>query len=215
MASKIAWIELPTLEQKLLKLINTSPNFYIEIGANDGVAQSNTLALELFYGWEGLLIEPSSATFERLKKNRSKRRNYLLKSACVSSGFPDSRVDLVYSNLMSVVLGLDSDVADPRAHAESGGKFLSADDSIYIESVPCITMSGALNIAGAPARIGLLSLDVEGAELEVLKGVDFEKYQFDWILIESRDIKRLTKFLNPHGYVLKKKMSHHDYLFSQ
>ena len=35
------------------------PNgFYIEAGANNGVAQSNTLELEK-RGWSGLLIEPN------------------------------------------------------------------------------------------------------------------------------------------------------------
>lgn len=203
------------LDQKLLESIDTSPSYYVEIGANDGVAQSNTLALELFYGWEGLLIEPSNATFKRLKKNRSKRRNYLLRSACVSSSFPDSTVDLIYSNLMSVVLGLDSDLADPHEHAKSGEKFLSPGDSIRTESVPATTMTRALEMARAPGRIGLLSLDVEGAELEVLQGIDFEKYRFDWMLIECRDIKRLGAFLNDYGYILQAKLSFHDYLFSE
>jgi len=206
--------ELPTLEQKLLGVIDKLPSYYVEIGANDGVAQSNTLALELFYGWKGLLIEPSSSTFERLKKNRSQRRNFLLKSACVSSDFPNTTVDLVYSNLMSIALGLDSDVLDPQAHADSGAKFLSPRDSIHIESVPATTMTCALELAGAPDRIGLLSLDVEGAELEVLKGIDFEKYRFDWMVIECRRVDRLAKFLGGHGYTLQEKLSHHDYLFS-
>ena len=202
------------MNQKLLDAIDTSPSYYIEIGANDGVTQSNSLALEIFYGWEGLLIEPSSDTFARLERNRSKRRNYLLRSACVSSAYPDSTCDLLYSNLMSVVPGLDSDVSDAYAHAESGAEFLAFDDPIRIESVPAITMTRVLEMAGAPSRIGLLSLDVEGAELEVLKGIDFEKYQFDWMLIECRSIERLVTFLEIYGYALREKLSHHDYLFS-
>ena len=207
-------LEHPGLNQKLLEAIDTSPSYYVEIGANDGVAQSNTLALEIFHGWTGLLIEPSTDTFQRLKRNRSQRRNYLLKSACVSSAFPQSTVDLIYSNLMSVALGLDSDVSDPHAHAESGAKFLSSEDPIRVESVPATTMTRALEMAGAPIRIGLLSLDVEGAELEVLKGIDFEKYQFDWMVIECRRIDRLKKFLEIRGYALQEKLTHHDWLFS-
>lgn len=200
---------------RLLKAIDTSPSYYVEIGANDGVSQSNTLALELFYGWEGLLIEPSERIFERLEHNRSKRRNYLLKSACVSNAFPANTVRLIYSNLYSVALGLDSDNIDPHAHAESGAKHLSPNDPIRIEVVPATTMTRALEVAGAPTKIGLLSLDVEGAELEVLKGIDLEKYRFDWMLIECRNIKRLAAYIGTYGYVLQEKVSPYDYLFSR
>ena len=212
---KPSYFGLEGLDQKVLEAIDTSPSYYIEIGANDGVSQSNTLALELFYGWKGLLIEPANSTFEKLKRNRTKRRNYLLRSACVSRSFPQATVDLIYANLMSIAVGLDSDVPDPGAHAASGEKFLSQEDSVSIESVPAITMTRALEIAGAPGRIGLLSLDVEGAELEVLRGIDFQKYHFGWILVESRSVQRITSFLEKNGYAMQSKLSAHDYLFAQ
>lgn len=206
---------LRDLDRKLIEVIDNSPNYYIEIGANDGVSQSNTLALELFYGWRGLLIEPISSTFGKLKKNRSKRRNFLLNSACVSRSYAEQTVDLLYSDLMSVALGLDSDVRDPVAHAFSGKKFLSPQDSTRVETVPATTMTRALEKAGAPTQIGLLSLDVEGAELEVLKGLDFRTYQIDWILVESRQVDRISALLSRNGYAVHSKLSHHDYLFTR
>jgi FkbM family methyltransferase len=169
--------------------------------------------LELFYGWNGLLIEPIDSTFQKLKKNRNGRRNFLLKAACVSSSYSLPTVDIIYANLMSTAVGLDTDVEDPVAHAEYGTRFLAPDDSIRVEQVPAITMTRALEIAKAPGEIGLLSLDVEGAELEVLKGIDFQKYQFNWIVVESRKIGRISDFLDGHGYVLLSKLSKHDYLF--
>jgi len=47
--------------------------YYVEIGANDGVSQSNTKYLELYESWRGLLIEPIPELFVKLKKNRSKK----------------------------------------------------------------------------------------------------------------------------------------------
>lgn len=204
---------LAGLDKLLIEAIDTSANYYVEIGANDGVQQSNTLALELFYGWNGLLIEPVDSTFQKLKKNRNGRRNHLLKAACVSEDFRSPSVDIIYSNLLSIGIGLDTDIDDPFEHADFGKRFLGPDDVVRVESVPAITMTRALELAKAPGKIGLLSLDVEGAELEVLKGVDFKKYYFDWIIVESRKVSRISEFLGKRGYVLLSQLSHHDYLF--
>src|SRR5690348_11414021 len=43
---------------------------FIEVGANDGFSQSNTYALERFYDWRGILIEPIPQLFERCKRFR-------------------------------------------------------------------------------------------------------------------------------------------------
>jgi len=67
--------------------------------------------------------------------------------------------------------------------------------------------------SNAPRVIDFLSLDVEGAETEVLRGVDFEKYSFKYMLIEHRDFNELEKFLGDKGYSFIEKLSYHDYLF--
>ena len=206
---------LRNLDRRFLEIIDHSPSFYIEIGANDGVSQSNTLALELFYGWTGMLIEPASSTFRKLKRNRSRRRNYLLKAACDSANFPAHTVQLGYADLMSSTLGIESDVADPLMYVAEAARYLSPGDSTRIETVTAVTMTEALEAAGAPEIIGFLSLDVEGTELEVLHGIDFERYSFEWLLIESRNLKRISAFLSPRGYRLHSQLSHHDYLFSR
>jgi hypothetical protein len=67
--------------------------------------------------------------------------------------------------------------------------------------------------ANSPAIIDLLSLDVEGAELEVLKGIKFDQYSFRFMCIESRNIDMIKSFLFIHNYELIDKLSEHDYLF--
>jgi hypothetical protein len=71
------------LDVKLRKWTGTRKGFYIELGANDGVSQSNTLLLELLFGWRGVLVEPVSSLFEELRHNRSRRRNAIYRAACV------------------------------------------------------------------------------------------------------------------------------------
>jgi translation initiation factor IF-3 len=59
----------------------------------------------------------------------------------------------------------------------------------------------------------LLSLDVEGSEMEVLKGLDHAKYRFEYICLECREIKKMEDYLQDHDYKLVKQLSSHDYLF--
>jgi len=43
---------------------------YLEVGAFDGLNQSNTLILKQKLGWKGILVEPIDEYYQLLKKNR-------------------------------------------------------------------------------------------------------------------------------------------------
>jgi hypothetical protein len=60
--------------------------------------------------------------------------------------------------------------------------------------------------------VTLFSLDVEGFEVDVLKGLDLSRHRPDFILVETRGINEVTLALSSH-YDLIAKLSHHDYLF--
>lgn len=74
-------------------------------------------------------------------------------------------------------------------------------------------MNNILLKSNAPKKIDLLSLDVEGSEMEVLKGINHKEYRFKYLCIETRDYKKLSDYLLQNDYVLLKKLSFHDYLF--
>ena len=76
-------------------------------------------------------------------------------------------------------------------------------------------MTSLLEEAGAPELIDFLSLDVEGNELNVLKGLDFSRYGFKYLLIEARNPREVADFLLPRGYGLREQVSSHDYLFGR
>ena len=67
---------------EVAKLFKGKKNgFFIEAGAFDGQVFSNTLLLEMYYNWTGLLIEPNPKAFqELLAKNR---KSYAMES-CLS-----------------------------------------------------------------------------------------------------------------------------------
>lgn len=55
--------------------------FFIECGAYDGETRSNTLNLERYYGWTGILIEADPINFAKMSL---KNRNAYLSPTCLS-----------------------------------------------------------------------------------------------------------------------------------
>jgi len=106
------------------------------------------------------------------------------------------------------------DLDDVEGHIQDAKKFMKAGETIFSFGAVAKPLSHILDESNAPSTIDFLSLDVEGAELEVLKGIDFEKYKFKFMLIECRDIDRLSSYLKAKNYQLVDKLSFHDYLFS-
>lgn len=203
---------LQDLDKKLIAIIGNKPGFFVELGANDGISQSNTKHLEMFHGWRGVLIEPYPGNFQKLSKTRSSSTHFV-NAACVSFGFQKSEMELTYSNLMTTPMEGSSDVEDRESHAQSGKKFLKGNERVSTFSAKARTLNSILDDAGAPSVIDLLSLDVEGGELEVLSGVDHSKYRFNWILAESRNKQKISDFLEKLGYAFHSQLTGHDFLF--
>lgn len=196
---------------KLSKILghNKDNSIFIELGGFDGVFQSNTLLLESF-GYNGILIEPSKDAFSKLIKNRSSKNDFYNK-ACVSFDYKDTFVQGDFRN------------GSPMSSVD-GNRRLNSD----LIKVPCDTLS---NILGGSKfkdnEIALLSLDCEGYELNVLKGLSFTKRP-KYVLIEiyTKDYAEITQFMESKGYDLVENFSgytkercphwdgsHNDYLF--
>ena len=57
----------------IMRLLRNQDNgFFVECGASDGEFLSNTLYMERFKNWTGLLIEPDPASFESLLTRKRK-----------------------------------------------------------------------------------------------------------------------------------------------
>lgn len=200
------------LDKTLLDYLNFEEGYFVELGANDGINQSNTFHLEKFKGWKGVLVEPIPHNFLNCLKIRS-QKTHVFSNACVSFEYHEKFVEIQYSNLMSVSLNLESDISDPISHANLGKQFLSESEKVFTFGAVARTLQSILEEARSPSLIDLLSLDVEGSEIEVLKGINHDKYKFKYICIECRDINKMEKYLNSKGYRLIKQLSVHDFLF--
>ena len=185
------------LDKRMLKYINYRNGFYIECGANDGVNQSNTWYFEKTLGWKGLLIEPVEEVFDELKKNRS-QRNFFFKKALRPFSYKNKNVFLKINPKDSLSTRSTTDDIDSRVQI----KVQSSNLNFLLDKIK------------APKIIDFFSLDVEGDEFQVLKGINFKKYTFSYILVESYELKKLKNFFNNNNYKYVKKMSNrNDHLF--
>jgi FkbM family methyltransferase len=183
------------LDLKMLKYINYKNGFFIECGANDGVNQSNTWYFEKKLNWKGILIEPVKTVFEKLKKNRSSN-NYFFNNILTSSTNKRKFIKMIYNNKDTLVTKSE--------YKPNTRKF-------YINA-KTKTLNRILDKIKAPKKIDFFSLDVEGDELNVLKGIDFKRYHFLYILIETNQFYKIQKFLQ-RKYKFEAKLSDGDYLF--
>jgi FkbM family methyltransferase len=197
------------LDYKLDQIIKKQKGFFIELGANNGLDQSNTAYFEFFREWTGLLIEPSIEKYQQCYLNRP---NSIVKNyACVSNEYAENTIIGDFNgHLMSSVNG-------------------SRLNSSNLVSVPTTTLEKLLDQYTNPGQIiDLLSLDTEGYELPILKGLNLEKYRPRYMLIEiyTKDFNEIVSFLLSHNYVLHSNFSnyslttnphwdgtHNDYLF--
>ena len=164
--------------------------FFIETGASDGINISNTYILEKEYNWNGLCIEPNSFFYKKLVDNRRcHTSNELLYS---SSGLELEFTN--YSYLGGIKKHLRSKILDKNLE--------------YIKKTTT-TLTDELDKINAPSIINYFSLDTEGSEYEILKGINFDKYQFNYISIETnKDTQKLdliTTLLKKHNYVIYRK----------
>lgn len=188
---------------------------FIEAGANDGLTQSNTMFLERYRNWKGILIEPIPDLYIRCLENRSQQsivENYALVGHD-SYDYGDMSIDMIYTpesnGLLSVI---DNEKAPElmKRTKEVGKKI----------RVPASLLDWVLRMAKGYHKmdlsyIDLLSLDVEGNELEALKGIDFDKWNIQYLLIEELSgSDEIKDHLSP-WYSQVGKLSEHDYLYKK
>lgn len=153
---------------------------FIELGAYDGLVQSNTKKLESEYDWNGILIEPSYTEYLKCLKNRTSKCYHC---ACVSFDYQNDTI---------------SGDFDKGPMSSVNGMRLKSND---LKQVKARTLQSILN-ENNMNHIDFLSLDVEGYELDVLKGIDFNQTKINYMLIEiyNKDYLNITQYLFNLGY---------------
>ena len=174
-----------------------------EAGAFDGKFESPTLRLER-NGWKVLLVEPVPRAFTSLLLNRV--NDYCLNLALGSSNEDD--VKFYVCNNHSKGASFSSLLLD----ANLFNAFGVDKDAEEIEeiSVNVRTLDYCLETVEFP-RLDILSLDVEGYEMEVLQGFRLDLWKPKLLLIENvTGDSNLREYLKDYSF---EGMLHHNDLF--
>jgi FkbM family methyltransferase len=173
---------------------NKKKGFFVEIGAYDGVQGSNCYYFEKHMDWQGIAIEASPLQFEKLKKNRNCK---LINTAI---GSDNNKVEFYEVTegftQMSGINNLNFKNSFERIKKNSNSKI----NKINIE---CKTFE---KLIPSGQIIDLISIDIEGNEFDVLKSIDFKKYEIKVIVLEN-NIPNQLSYLK---FFLEKNFSYFD-----
>ena len=169
--------------------------YFVEFGSLDGEQHNNTLALERELGWRGICVEPNPAHYPAVCRSR----NVIAMNAAVwrSTGQTIEMVDAY--GLTSAMEYKDSDIVAEYRNRDTTGVF----------TVQTISPNDLFARFKTPPVIDYMSLDVEGAEMDVLKAMDLKRYPIALMTVEHCEMperqSQLSEILEPQGYVLLKR----------
>lgn len=178
---------------------------YIELGALDGLRYSNSYLFSKGLGWHGILIEPNTHSFQNLKLNRPAPDELFNYAVCSDvrdvhfvnkqskKGSGGSPVDGVYEFMSSQFL---------KEHHPNLNKK-------NMKKIKCKPLSLIIQESSLTNQIiDFLSVDVEGAEFEVLKTLNLQQHHFGVIFYEAdgsnpQKEEKIKKILEMYGYPLQ------------
>lgn len=170
----------------------------IEVGAANGVKGSNTLYFEE-RGWDVLCIEPNPAHRESLEKYR----NFIKYFACSDKKgtLPLKVFKVGEKNIMSSLTSLNPDSRLLESHKDIINETYTVD--VEVESLTSILENF---VEGTPffnkTKIDFISIDTEGTEIDVLKGLNFDKFDVKLFVVENNyEDSDIEMFMLTKGYI--------------
>jgi FkbM family methyltransferase len=165
---------------------------FLEIGSSDGVGLNNTFCLEKQFSWSGMCVEPNPELFKKLCANRT--------AITLPYAFSEKSGEIV-EFVPHGALGTIAKYSSTDNHAAKRENFISAHGTIKVLTA---RPELVLELYQFPEYFDFLSLDVEGAELEVLESFNLSKWHPALACIEHNFVEdrrfAIFKLLSSHGY---------------
>jgi FkbM family methyltransferase len=184
------------LYKKIFK--NYKNGIFFDVGAHDGININNTLFFEKNNNWTGINVEPIKEVYDKLVMNRPKCLNI----NCAinnSNGYSDFICNSGYTEMISGLKNQFDNRHLNRLNKELE-KYGGKSEIISVQTKTIETICEENNIK----HINYLSIDVEGAEFEVIKSINFDKVFIDVIGFENNydDCSiPIVNYLKEKGYL--------------
>ncbi|XP_039310977.1 uncharacterized protein LOC105200111 isoform X2 [Solenopsis invicta] len=202
-------VEDPSMGQSsaIREIFNNKKNgFFIECGAYDGEIRSNTLFLERFNGWSGLLIEADPINFTKMLQ---KNRKAYLSPTCISI----TKSPIVASFLMARNVGRLHERENTTKNTPTNTPDVAhTGEHIRVQCLPLTIYIAALGVK----TIDYFSLDIEGNEIDVLETIPFNEVDIKTLSVEyihnAKGQKYLIDMMDRKGYYVYSFVKHPDNL---
>ena len=173
--------------------------FFVDVGAYDGIHINNTLYFEEMNDWNGINVEPNKRVYDALVINRPKNIN-LNCAVFNQDGEADFFLNTGYTEMLSGIKTTFDSRHVSRLENENNIHG-STTESVNIVTKRLETIFDEHQIS----HVHYLSIDVEGAEFEVIQSINFDKVFIDVIAFENNYNDKsipILKYLEDHDYVV-------------
>ncbi len=182
--------------------------FFVDVGAFDGIHLSNTYVFEK-RGWSGICVEAARPYYEMCAANRPRSR--CVHAACGAQEHEAVEFQFERGGLFSGTKVDAEWVSD--THARLGVPFAGFERA----KVPGTTLDRLLG--DGVREVDFISIDVEGAEIDVLAGCDLDRYRPRVLVIEANsqaEREGIDDYLAKRGYRLARSIAwNHFYVRSK
>jgi FkbM family methyltransferase len=161
-------------------LKNQKSGFFVEVGCIDGRKFSNTLAFEE-RGWKGICVEAHDGYIQALTENRP---NSVVCHCAAGEADEDT---VFYANARGSLSTLDK--TKEKEWKKGYKDYFSGFEEQKVSKVRLSTLFNQLGVTD----IDILSLDIEGYEIEALKGLDLTKHKPKILVVESDNLRHEAK----------------------